>query len=138
MKSPSSPKKTWGPAVFFFCRRCFPVGKRGNVTPQEKWEPRGNSSEAPIVVAARKVGLTENVSGHPSHPPSQCTENTTQGLSDGTHFRRHQRSSKYVVIFRDFPCNSAWSLGWSFFMTPDWRIFFRKKNSEGEKHPIFL
>ena len=31
-------------------------------TGEEKWEPRGNSSEAPIVVAARKVGLTENVS----------------------------------------------------------------------------
>lgn len=29
---------------------------------KEKWEPKGNSSEAPIVVAARKVGLTENVS----------------------------------------------------------------------------
>mmetsp|Transcript_24846 Transcript_24846/g.59001 ORF Transcript_24846/g.59001 Transcript_24846/m.59001 type:complete len:1056 (+) Transcript_24846:77-3244(+) len=31
-------------------------------TGEEKWEPKGNSSEAPIVVAARKVGLTENVS----------------------------------------------------------------------------
>eukprot|EP00931_Biecheleriopsis_adriatica_P083561 TRINITY_DN5716_c0_g1_i1.p1 TRINITY_DN5716_c0_g1~~TRINITY_DN5716_c0_g1_i1.p1 ORF type:complete len:1073 (-),score=268.36 TRINITY_DN5716_c0_g1_i1:190-3408(-) len=28
----------------------------------EKWEPRGNSSEAPIVVAGRKVGLSENLS----------------------------------------------------------------------------
>eukprot|EP00931_Biecheleriopsis_adriatica_P083563 TRINITY_DN5716_c0_g1_i4.p1 TRINITY_DN5716_c0_g1~~TRINITY_DN5716_c0_g1_i4.p1 ORF type:complete len:1074 (-),score=242.32 TRINITY_DN5716_c0_g1_i4:372-3503(-) len=27
----------------------------------EKWEPRGNSSEAPIVVAGRKVGFPENV-----------------------------------------------------------------------------
>merc|ERR1712241_1501735 len=26
-----------------------------------KWEPKGNSSEAPIVVAARKVGFDENV-----------------------------------------------------------------------------
>lgn len=31
-------------------------------TGEEKWEPRGNSSEAPIVVAARKVGHSEKVS----------------------------------------------------------------------------
>merc|ERR1719203_2273042 len=30
-------------------------------TNEEKWEPKGNSSEAPIVVAARKVGFDENV-----------------------------------------------------------------------------
>jgi len=29
-------------------------------TKEEKWEPKGNSSEAPIVVAARKVGFDEN------------------------------------------------------------------------------
>eukprot|EP00438_Fugacium_kawagutii_P006219 Skav219207 [mRNA] locus=scaffold537:135328:142617:+ [translate_table: standard] len=28
-----------------------------------KWTPKGNSSEAPIVVAARKVGLSENIAG---------------------------------------------------------------------------
>eukprot|EP00425_Heterocapsa_triquetra_P014693 CAMPEP_0195152994 /NCGR_PEP_ID=MMETSP0448-20130528/182926_1 /TAXON_ID=66468 /ORGANISM="Heterocapsa triquestra, Strain CCMP 448" /LENGTH=1051 /DNA_ID=CAMNT_0040191759 /DNA_START=111 /DNA_END=3262 /DNA_ORIENTATION=+ len=28
---------------------------------EEKWEPKGNSSEAPIVVAARKVGFSENI-----------------------------------------------------------------------------
>ena len=26
-----------------------------------KWTPKGNSSEAPIVVAARKVGLSETI-----------------------------------------------------------------------------
>jgi len=31
-------------------------------TGDEKWEPKGNSSEAPIVVAARKIGFSENVS----------------------------------------------------------------------------
>jgi len=31
-------------------------------THEEKWEPKGNSSEAPIVVAARKVGFDESVS----------------------------------------------------------------------------
>jgi len=31
-------------------------------TGEEKWEPKGNSSEAPIVVAARKIGLDENIS----------------------------------------------------------------------------
>mmetsp|Transcript_72591 Transcript_72591/g.210100 ORF Transcript_72591/g.210100 Transcript_72591/m.210100 type:complete len:746 (+) Transcript_72591:2-2239(+) len=30
-------------------------------TGEEKWEPKGNSSEAPIVVAARKIGLDENI-----------------------------------------------------------------------------
>jgi len=30
-------------------------------TGEEKWEPRGNSSEAPIVVAARKIGFSEDV-----------------------------------------------------------------------------
>eukprot|EP00405_Crypthecodinium_cohnii_P035042 CAMPEP_0206528792 /NCGR_PEP_ID=MMETSP0325_2-20121206/2195_1 /ASSEMBLY_ACC=CAM_ASM_000347 /TAXON_ID=2866 /ORGANISM="Crypthecodinium cohnii, Strain Seligo" /LENGTH=1136 /DNA_ID=CAMNT_0054024541 /DNA_START=72 /DNA_END=3483 /DNA_ORIENTATION=+ len=30
-------------------------------TGEEKWEPKGNSSEAPIVVAARKVGFKETV-----------------------------------------------------------------------------
>mmetsp|Transcript_57018 Transcript_57018/g.144753 ORF Transcript_57018/g.144753 Transcript_57018/m.144753 type:complete len:1046 (-) Transcript_57018:337-3474(-) len=30
-------------------------------TKEERWEPKGNSSEAPIVVAARKVGLSETV-----------------------------------------------------------------------------
>eukprot|EP00930_Biecheleria_cincta_P074787 TRINITY_DN619_c0_g1_i1.p1 TRINITY_DN619_c0_g1~~TRINITY_DN619_c0_g1_i1.p1 ORF type:complete len:1076 (-),score=245.14 TRINITY_DN619_c0_g1_i1:204-3431(-) len=30
-------------------------------TKEVKWEPRGNSSEAPIVVAGRKVGLSENI-----------------------------------------------------------------------------
>merc|ERR1719251_77376 len=30
-------------------------------TQEEKWEPKGNSSEAPIVVAARKVGFDENI-----------------------------------------------------------------------------
>lgn len=30
-------------------------------TGEEKWEPKGNSSEAPIVVAARKVGFEENI-----------------------------------------------------------------------------
>eukprot|EP00933_Yihiella_yeosuensis_P079485 TRINITY_DN9222_c0_g1_i1.p1 TRINITY_DN9222_c0_g1~~TRINITY_DN9222_c0_g1_i1.p1 ORF type:complete len:1097 (+),score=293.97 TRINITY_DN9222_c0_g1_i1:94-3384(+) len=29
-------------------------------TGEEKWEPKGNSSEAPIVVAGRKVGLSED------------------------------------------------------------------------------
>ena len=29
-----------------------------------KWTPKGNSSEAPIVVAARKVGLSENIAGN--------------------------------------------------------------------------
>jgi len=29
-------------------------------TGEEKWEPKGNSSEAPIVVAARKVGFDDN------------------------------------------------------------------------------
>merc|ERR1719491_380502 len=28
---------------------------------EEKWEPKGNSSEAPIVVAGRKVGFDESV-----------------------------------------------------------------------------
>ena len=44
------------------------VKKTGNPHGEEKWEPRGNSSEAPIVVAARKVGLTENVSGGSQDP----------------------------------------------------------------------
>jgi len=30
-------------------------------TGEEKWEPKGNSSEAPIVVAARKIGFDENI-----------------------------------------------------------------------------
>jgi len=30
-------------------------------TNEEKWEPKGNSSEAPIVVAARKIGFDENI-----------------------------------------------------------------------------
>eukprot|EP00930_Biecheleria_cincta_P074788 TRINITY_DN619_c0_g2_i1.p1 TRINITY_DN619_c0_g2~~TRINITY_DN619_c0_g2_i1.p1 ORF type:complete len:1071 (-),score=225.48 TRINITY_DN619_c0_g2_i1:350-3562(-) len=30
-------------------------------TKEVKWEPRGNSSEAPIVVAGRKVGFSENI-----------------------------------------------------------------------------
>jgi len=30
-------------------------------TGEEKWEPKGNSSEAPIVVASRKVGFSEDV-----------------------------------------------------------------------------
>merc|ERR1712151_602713 len=29
-------------------------------TGDEKWEPKGNSSEAPIVVAARKAGFAED------------------------------------------------------------------------------
>jgi hypothetical protein len=30
-------------------------------TGEEKWEPKGNSSEAPLVVAARKIGFSENI-----------------------------------------------------------------------------
>jgi len=33
---------------------------RDEETGQERWEPKGNSSEAPIVVAARKVGFPES------------------------------------------------------------------------------
>ena len=47
---------------------------------QEKWEPRGNSSEAPIVVAARKVGHSEKVSG-----PRGCLGCLASGTGSGHH-----------------------------------------------------
>ncbi|CAK8988857.1 Calcium-transporting ATPase 1 (BACCA1) [Durusdinium trenchii] len=80
-------------------------------TGEEKWEPRGNSSEAPIVVAARKVGLTENVSkDYPrtieipfsSSRKMMLTVSDVSGRShlceDGMPLPEGRRGTKYLAV----------------------------------------
>ena len=92
---------------------------------EEKWEPRGNSSEAPIVVAARKVGLTENVSGGSQDPKDTVVihHEIQRFLGGGfKHFLSYPYLGKIPIL-------TIFQRGWNHQL----EVFFEPKRNRGEK-----